>query len=145
MVGASLANDVTGPRSVRMRALRITGSADDSGNWDPAAPALARFEDLAWLGGVESGVLTQLASPGMRVRLGELAGTLERLALLDDGAQGRYNLVARVAIRWDEGWTEEAYLKRYRHPEAVAIEEIARTLLAEVGIETNRVSVQPGE
>jgi len=145
MVGASLANDVTGPRSVAMRALRIAGSADDSGNWDPAAPALARFEDLAWLGGVESGVLTQLASPGMRVRLGELAGTLERLALLDDGAQGRYNLVARVAIRWDEGWTEEAYLKRYRHPEAVAIEEIARTLLAEVGIETNRVSVQPGE
>src|SRR5690606_38263728 len=47
--------------------------------------------------------------------------------------------------RWDEDWTEEAYLKRYRHPEAVAIEEIARTLLAEVGIETNRVSVQPGE
>jgi putative hydrolase of the HAD superfamily len=131
MLGDSLANDVTAPRALGLAALRLGEGG-------------SRFEDLAWIDGLERGAGEPLAAPGRRVRLGALAGELTALRLLADGEQGRYNLVARVDVRWDEGWTEELYLKRYRHPEAAWIEEIARPLHAELGIETNRVEVQPG-
>jgi NAD(P)H-dependent FMN reductase len=81
------------------------------------------------------------ASPGA---LGGLTGRLSAIRLLPDSLQGRYNLVAKVEVNWDEGWSEELYLKRFRHPEAAWIEAIARPLHAELGIETNRVEVQPG-
>jgi HAD superfamily hydrolase (TIGR01509 family) len=142
MIGDSLANDVTAPRELGMRALRIGGG--ERAATPEAAPAVARFEDLAWLEGLERGEANALAAPGRRVRLGDLAGELTAIRLLGDGEQGRYNLVARVDVRWDEGWSEELYLKRYRHPESAWIEEIARPLHAELGIETNRVEVQPG-
>lgn len=136
MVGDSLANDVEAPAGLGMRTLRVGRSARTA--------AIARLEDLAWIGGFERGELAPLAGPGRRVALGELEGRLERIDLLPDSMQGRYNLVGRVEILWDEGWREEAYLKRYRHPEAVRIEQIARRLLAEVGIESNRVGVLEG-
>lgn len=136
MIGDSPATDVDGPAAIGMPALRLGPPGRGA--------SVERFEDLAWVADLGAGDFRPLAAPGRRVRLGELDGTLERVDLLSDDIQGRYNLVARVVVLWDEGWREEAYLKRYRHPEAVAIEEIARALLAEVGIETNRVAVQDG-
>lgn len=139
MIGDSLANDVEAPRALGLRALRI-----GAGSAGPEATDVARFEDLAWTGGLERGEPRALIAAGARVRLGGLDGTLARIELLPDGVQGRYNLVARVGIAWDEGWLEEAYLKRYRHPESALIEEIARPLHAELGIETNRVELLRG-
>lgn len=136
MVGDSLANDVEAPAALGMRTLLVGRSA--------RAAAIPRLEDLAWIGGFGRGSLEPLAGPGSRVALGDLEGVLECIDLLPDSMQGRYNLVGKVEILWDEGWREEAYLKRYRHPEAVWIEQIARRLLAEVGIETNRVGVLSG-
>lgn len=135
MIGDSLANDVQAPRSLGMHALRI-GPGDGG--------AIARFDDLAWTAGLERGEAEALAPPGRRVRLGDLRGDLVEVRLLPDTLQGRYNLVAKAEVRWDEGWSEELYLKRFRHPEAAWIEAIARPLHAELGIETNRVEVQPG-
>lgn len=135
MIGDSLANDVQAPRAMGMPALRIGGSGPGT---------VARFEDLAWVDGLERGEAIPLAAPGRRVRLGNLAGSVVSVRLLPDSLQGRYNLVARADVQWDEGWSEELYLKRFRHPEAASIEEIARPLHAELGIETNRVEVQPG-
>jgi len=136
MIGDSLANDVEAPAALGMRTLLVGRST--------RAATIARLEDLAWIDGLASGELAPLAGPGLRVALGELAGAVERIDLLPDTMQGRYNLVGKVEILWDEGWREEAYLKRYRHPEAVWIEQIARRLLAEVGIESNRVGVVAG-
>ena len=135
MIGDSLANDVQAPRALGLHALRIGGTG---------AGTLPRFEDLAWAEGLERGEAQPLAAPGRRVGLGGLAGSLTAVRLLPDSIQGRYNLVARVEVLWDEGWSEELYLKRFRHPEAAWIEAIARPLHAELGIETNRVEVQPG-
>jgi HAD superfamily hydrolase (TIGR01509 family) len=143
MLGDSLANDVLAPRELGLRALRIGAVATGSDAAEPAQ-GVARFEDLAWAAGLEDGRAKALAAPGRRVRLGGLEGELTAIRLLPDSEQGRYNLVARVDVRWDEGWSEELYLKRYRHPEAAWIEQIARPLHAELGIETNRVDVQPG-
>ncbi len=135
MIGDSLANDVLAPRAQGMLALRIGGSGPG---------AVARFEDLAFAFGLERGEARALAAPGRRLGMGGLTGSLTAVRLLPDSLQGRYNLVARVDVQWDEGWSEELYLKRFRHPEAAWIEEIARPLHAELGIETNRVEVQPG-
>lgn len=135
MIGDSLANDVQAPRALGMHALRI-------GAGGPGA--VERFEDLAWTGGLERGEAHRLAAPGQSVRLGGVTGRLSAIRLLPDSLQGRYNLVAKVEVNWDEGWSEELYLKRFRHPEAAWIEAIARPLHAELGIETNRVEVQPG-
>ncbi|MEO7794396.1 MAG: HAD family hydrolase, partial [Thermoanaerobaculia bacterium] len=135
MIGDSLANDVQAPRALGMGALRIGGTGSGT---------VERFEDLAWVEGLERGEPLALAAPGQRVRLGGLEGRVFAVRLLPDSLQGRYNLVARVEVKWDEGWSEELYLKRFRHPEAAWIEEIARPLHAELGIETNRVEVQAG-
>ncbi|MEO8276560.1 MAG: HAD family hydrolase [Thermoanaerobaculia bacterium] len=135
MIGDSLANDVQAPRALGMSALRIGGSGPGS---------VTRFEDLAWTGGLERGDSVALAKFGQEVRLGDQRGHLVAIRLLPDTQQGRYNLVARVDVRWSDGWDEELYLKRFRHPESAWIEEIARPLHAELGIETNRVEVQPG-
>ncbi|MEO8197389.1 MAG: HAD family hydrolase, partial [Thermoanaerobaculia bacterium] len=135
MIGDSLANDVHAPRALGMFALRTGGTGPGT---------VARFEDLAWAEGLERGESLPLAAPGRRVRLGGLEGSVIAVRLLADSLQGRYNLVARAAVQWDEGWSEELYLKRFRHPEAAWIEAIARPLHAELGIETNRVEVQPG-
>ncbi len=135
MIGDSLANDVDAPRALGMLALRTGGTGPGT---------VARFEDLAWAAGLENGEALPLAAPGRRVRLGDLTGSIFAVQLLPDALQGRYNLVGKAQVKWDEGWSEELYLKRFRHPEAAWIEAIARPLHAELGIETNRVEVQPG-
>ena len=135
MIGDSVANDIQAPRALGLSALRTGGTGPGT---------IARFEDLAFASGLESGEAKLLAAAGRRVRLGDLAGSVIALRLLPDTLQGRYNLVAKADVMWDEGFCEELYLKRFRHPEAAWIEAIARPLHAELGIETNRVEVQPG-
>jgi hypothetical protein len=106
--------------------------------------ALGRFADLAWLAGFESGAPAPLVEVGRRVELGGAAGTIARLDLLPDSLQGRYNLVATADVAWDDGLRERLYLKRFRHPEAVRVEDFARRLHGEIGVATNRVAVLPG-
>ena len=136
MVGDSLANDVNAPAALGMQTLRIAGSA--------RAAETPGFPALAWLTGLEEGRLGTLLEPGHRLSLGELEGLVDRVELLPDGQQGRYNLVARVEVSWDRGFTERVFVKRFRHPEAIRIEAFVRPLLGEVGIDTNRVMVLEG-
>ena len=101
------------------------------------------FADLAWQSDWEGGASALLAR-GRRVRLGDGEGTLARIDLLPDGVQGRYNLVAAAEVAWDDGLLERVYLKRFRHPESVWLEQFVRPLLGEVGIATNRVGQLAG-
>ena len=52
--------------------------------------------------------------------------------------------LATAEVSWDDGLRELIYLKRFRHPEAAYVEQLARRLLGEVGIATNRVAILPG-
>lgn len=133
MIGDSLANDVEGPAAAGMATLLIGRPGGHA--------SVARFADLAWLAGFESGTPALLVEPGRRVELGGASGTIARLELLPDALQGRYNLVATADVAWDDGLRERLYLKRFRHPEAVRVEEFARRLHGEIGVSTNRVAV----
>ena len=136
MIGDSLANDVEGPAAAGMASLLIARSGH------PAS--IGRFADLAWLAGLERGAPELLVEAGRRVELGGVAGSIARLDLLPDTLQGRYNLVATADVVWDDGLRERVYLKRFRHPEAVRVEQFARRLHGEIGVATNRVAVLPG-
>lgn len=135
MIGDSLANDVRAPAELGLRTLRVGGGGES---------AVAEFGDLAWLTGLDGGPTGTLVSTGARLEFGGLAGTVARLDLLPDSSQGRYNLVATADVTWDDGLLERIYLKRFRHPEAVYVEQFIRRLLGEVGIATNRVAVVGG-
>jgi hypothetical protein len=135
-IGDSIANDVAAPRALSMSAVGI-GAARN-------LPGVERFADLAWLAGFESGELECLLPLGRRVSLGDLTGTIAKVDLLPDGRQGRYNLVAEVEVSWEAGFGERLFVKRFRHPEAVWVEEFVRPLLAEVGVATNRVAILAG-
>jgi HAD superfamily hydrolase (TIGR01509 family) len=136
MVGDSLRNDTEAPAALGLQTLLLGRSA--------LHPAVERFADLAWIAGCERGEPVNLLPPFRRVTLGELAGTIVEVELLPDARQGRYNLVAAAEVAWDAGFRERLFLKRYRHPEAIEVERLARALLAEVGIDTNRVAVLDG-
>jgi HAD superfamily hydrolase (TIGR01509 family) len=136
MVGDSLPNDVTAPAALGMPTWRIAGSG--------RAADVPGFPALAWLTGFAEGRLETLLEPGRRLSLGQLEGVVDRVELLPDAQQGRYNLVARVEVTWDRGFAERVFVKRFRHPEAIRIEEFVRPLLGEVGIDTNRVVVLDG-
>jgi HAD superfamily hydrolase (TIGR01509 family) len=135
VIGDSLANDVRTPRELGFRALRVGGSGEGD---------LASFGDVAWLAGLAEGGPASLLGPGRRLELGGTEGELTRVALLPDDQQGRYNLVATADVAWDDGLLERVYVKRFRHPEAVWMEQFVRPLMGEVGVATNRVAVLSG-
>ncbi len=136
MIGDSLANDIRAPIELGMSALLIGESE--------RAAKVESFAELAWLRDFRAADLEPLIRPGQRVTMGGVDGAVKRIDLLPDGVQGRYNLVGIVEVAWDDGLIERLYVKRFRHSEAVWIEEFIRPLLGEVGIATNRVAVMGG-
>lgn len=136
MIGDSLPNDTEAPGALGMATLLVGRSS--------LHPSVERFADVAWLAGFENGELETLLPPFRRVALGDLTGTIVGVELLPDARQGRYNLVAEAQVAWDAGFRELLFVKRYRHPEAIEVERCARALMAEVGIDTNRIAVLEG-
>jgi putative hydrolase of the HAD superfamily len=137
MIGDSLANDVVAPEALGIRAWLIGSAAD--------RPTIASFDELAWLYLGADGEVAKLLNDAMAVRLGARTGVLRALELLPDSSQGRYNLVAVADFVVDlDGSTERVFLKRFRHPEAVWIEETMHRLLALVGIATCEIAILPG-
>ncbi|HPA95535.1 MAG: HAD family hydrolase [Thermoanaerobaculia bacterium] len=136
MIGDSLPNDVVAPAAAGLRSLFVGESRRHA--------AIGRLAELAWIGDFGATPPTSLLRIGQRVRLGDLTGVIVRIELLSDDLQGRYNLVAACDVAWDDGFSERVYVKRFRHPEATRIEEFVRSLLGEIGIDTNRVAVLEG-
>jgi hypothetical protein len=136
MIGDSVTNDVLGAEAIGMRGLLIGSAAD--------RPALASFDQLAWLPLDSDAPSAPLIAVGDAVRLGDRAGIVRSLEVLGDGIQGRYNLVGAAGVEWPDGTVERLYVKRFRHPEAVWVEECMHAVLGLVGVATCQVAVVPG-
>lgn len=135
VVGDSLLNDVTAPRALGMRAIRVRG---------PAGEGLATAAGLGFLSLHPGSELVPLVADGDRVSLGGRTGILRGLRPLPDAEQGRYNLVAVATLDLDGGETTTVYCKRYLFPEAAHVEEFAHQLLGALGFPSCDVVVTSG-
>lgn len=135
MAGDSLANDVRAPRALGLRAVGV-GRA-------PGAE-LASAAQLGFLSLLPGSELEPLLSDGQRLVLGGRSGTLREPRPLADAEQGRYNLVARARVVFDDGAAETVYCKRYLHPDGAHLEEFAYALLVALGIPSCRAVTTGG-
>ena len=123
MVGDSLANDVRAPERLGVRGLLVGQSG--------VARAVPRVADLGWL---DLDTLAPLAPADAEVELGGELGRLTPPEPLDDGEQGRYNLVARATWSPAAGAARTVYLKRFLLPESIEVELVMARIAAEVGV-----------
>ena len=134
MVGDSLRNDVTTPRRLGMRSLRVTDGA-------AAGDAVSVF-GVGWLAWEAD--LQPLVAPGRPLRLGEERVRVQHLAPVPDRFQGRYNLVMAADAEDQDGSARRIYMKRYLLPESAYVEEFMHLLLQEAGIETPTAGILSG-
>ena len=97
------------------------------------ARAIPRLAELGWL---DLDTLAPLVPAGAEVELAGVRGSLSAPEPLDDGEQGRYNLVARATFTAAAGGARRVYLKRFLLPESIEVERVMARLAAEAGVET---------
>ena len=131
VVGDSLPNDVRGPQSLGMTAVRVGG-----GGLETAA-------HLGFLALRRGSELVPLLAAGQTVTLGGRTGVLRHLRPLADGEQGRYNLVATATADFG-GPPVTVYCKRYMFPEGAFVEEFAHGFLRAIGMPACLAAVTAG-
>lgn len=136
MVGDSVPNDVLAPRRLGMRALLVA---------DRATPgALRHVAELGLRALAGQDPLAPLVANGDRVTLRDKRGVLQELQMLPDDQQGRYNLVARARVLFDDGETQDVFCKRFLFPAAAHVEEFAHGIQTAVGVPSCAAFVTPG-
>ncbi len=133
-VGDSLRNDVVGPRSVGMRAIRISHSR--SGD-----PAFARVADLGWLSLNVRATQERLLGPDQALEVARRRGVVRSVEPVQEDSQGRYNLVYSGQLISEDSSRPELFFKRFLLPESAWVEEFAHRLCASMGLPACQATV----
>lgn len=154
MVGDSLVNDARAAIAAGLRAV-LVGRARAAGGGGrqpvpapvqaPAPRVVQAAAELAWWRLDAEPWDEPLLPPGEPLALAGRSGEMEALAPLADAEQGRYNLVARAAVRFAGDAARTVYVKRFLHPAAADVEELVHALLPELGIAACPIGVCRGK
>lgn len=107
------------------------------------SPKLPSFFRLGWVSW-EDRQLQPLLAEGQELPLGQQVWTVERIDPLQEGQEGRYNLLAKVFARCGEH-RALFYCKRFWEPASAYVDATARSLARSVGLPVPEAWVLEGK